>query len=88
MKISPAFLSSSIFLKLRLYLILVVHWSAPPSCWHATGIKPSTGLRRSIGWNYFPRGNRKRDAAAVKHIFNNQWESWPLQRQKRWGLLD
>ena len=59
-----------------------------PSCWHATGTKTSTGLRRSIGWNYFPRGGRKRDAAAVKHIFNNQWESWPLQRQKLWGLLD
>jgi hypothetical protein len=71
-------------------IVLDPRWTLvwTPSCWHATGIKTTTGLRRAIGWNYVPLGSRKRDTAAVKYIFGTQWESWSLQRQKLWGLLD
>lgn len=71
-------------------IVLDPRWTLvwTPSCWHATGIKTTTSLRRAIGWNYFPPEGQKRDAAAVKHIFSNQWQSWSLQRRKLWGLLD
>ena len=71
-------------------IVLDPRWTLvwTPSCWHATGIKTTTGLRRAIGWNYVPLGSRKRDTGAVKYIFGTQWESWSLQRQKLWGLLD
>jgi len=58
-----------------------------PSVWHATGVKTAPGPRRAMAWNYFPAGGRKRDIEALKHIFADEWESWPEQRQRLWGLV-
>ena len=57
-----------------------------PSCWHATGIKTAAGPRRAFGWNYFPKGGRKRDTEAVKHIFNGEWQEWTKERKQLWGI--
>ena len=57
-----------------------------PSCWHATGEKTVAGPRRAMAWNYYTAGGRKRDLEAVKRIFDEEWEGWPDQRKRLWGL--
>ena len=59
-----------------------------PSCWHATGVKRAAGPRRTIAWNYFPKGGRKRDLAALKEIHAAKWSGWTYARQKLWGIID
>ena len=39
-----------------------------------------------MAWNYYPAGGRKRDLEAVKRIFDEEWEGWPDQRKRLWGL--
>jgi hypothetical protein len=56
-----------------------------PSCWHATGVKTAAGPRRTMGWNYYPAGGRTRDLDALKHL-HPDWEDWPEERQRLWGL--
>ena len=59
-----------------------------PSAWHATGVKTAAGPRRAMAWNYFPTGGRKRDAEALKYLYADEWEGWPEERQRLWGLVD
>lgn len=69
-------------------VILDPRWTLvwTPSCWHATGVKEAAGPRRSIAWNYFPKGGRKRDLEAVKYLCADQWPNWTKERQRLWGL--
>jgi hypothetical protein len=74
----------------ELQIILDPRWTLlwTPSCWHATGPNRSGAPRRAFGWNYGPAGAQCRDVAAVKHVYADQWQSWPEARQRLWGLLD
>lgn len=73
---------------LEVSIILDPRWTLvwTPSCWHATGVKTAAGPRRAFGWNYFPKGGRKRDIEAVKHIFHGQWRAWTDERKFLWGI--
>ena len=59
-----------------------------PSAWHATGVKTAAGPRRAMAWNYFPAGGLRRDVAAMKHIYAEQWRDWSVERRRLWGLVD
>ena len=61
-----------------------------PTTWHATGKQRTPTARRAFGWNYGvrQRGTRLRDVAALKYVFAGEWEQWPQERQRLWGLLD
>ena len=65
------------------------HWTLVwnPSTWHATSEKVAPGPRRAMSWNYFPAGGRRRDSEAVKFIYDGQWQKWPRERQRLWGLI-
>lgn len=71
-------------------VILDPRWTLvwTPSCWHATGVKTAGGARRAFGWNYYPPGGRRRDLAAIKHVFAGAWEGWTEERKRLWGLID
>ena len=58
-----------------------------PSCWHATGVKTSSGPRRAMAWNYFPKGGRNRDKEAVKYLYPDVWQDWSMERKQLWGLI-
>ena len=74
----------------ELEVILDPRWTMvwSPSCWHASGVKLDAGLRRAMGWNYFPKGGRHRDFKAIKYIFADQWPQWSPERKQLWGLTD
>jgi len=57
-----------------------------PSTWHATGVKTAAGPRRAFGWNYSPKGGRKRDTETVKYMFNKELEGWTDERKRLWGI--
>jgi len=57
-----------------------------PSCWHATEEKTAAGPRRAMAWNYYPAGGRTRDVEALKRMFDGEWEGWPDERKRLWGL--
>jgi len=69
-------------------IILDPRWTMvwTPSCWHATGIKTSTGLRRAMAWNYVRYDEKIRDAEAVKYVVKG-WEKWSEERKTLWGLV-
>jgi hypothetical protein len=59
-----------------------------PTTWHATEPQQPGTRRRAFGWNYGVRGagTRVRDAAAVRYVFDGEWESWPEARKQLWGV--
>ena len=69
-------------------IILDPRWTMvwTPSCWHATGIKTSTGLRRAMACNYVRYDEKIRDAEAVEYVVKG-WEKWSEERKALWGLV-
>eukprot|EP01052_Picozoa_sp_SAG31_P027375 SAG31_NODE_2559_length_5487_cov_68.463066_1_plen_521_part_00 len=64
-----------------------------PTTWHATERQQLNVKRRAFGWNYGVRadtfaGARVRDAAAVRYIFDGEWQTWSEARKKLWGVWE
>ncbi|MCJ8328553.1 MAG: phytanoyl-CoA dioxygenase family protein [Lentisphaeria bacterium] len=65
---------------------IMLVWTA--NCWHSTGKKTSTRLRRVVTWHYFAPGYDNPFQATVLHTLDGVWQKWSGERKKLWGLSE